>query len=105
MANFAGRRAPNVSQYLANLNVIPSEHDQQQDDGYNIDDDLALFTNTDFSFSDLPESMNSTNSSAGDHAGISENKGGYGDFNGNGSRDAPNEGLDFLSGMPHTRPS
>lgn len=59
MNSFNGRRAPNVSQYVANLNTIPSAHDtatQQQDD-FSLEDDLALFTNTEFYDFDLGENI------------------------------------------------
>jgi hypothetical protein len=54
MAGYNGRRAPNFSQYIENLNTIPSEYDQvlqqqqQQQTAYNLDNELALFTNTEF---------------------------------------------------------
>ena len=55
MANFAGRRATNVSQYLQDLNVIPSEHEQQQHEAsYNLSDDLSLFANTEVCASQVP---------------------------------------------------
>ncbi|KAL2041255.1 hypothetical protein N7G274_006200 [Stereocaulon virgatum] len=46
----SGRKVPNVSQYLANLNAVPSPHDvaTQQDDNFGLDDDLAQFTNAEF---------------------------------------------------------
>lgn len=50
MSNFNGRRAPNVSQYLANLNTIPSQHElaaQQQDFDLG-NDGLDFLTNTEF---------------------------------------------------------
>lgn len=49
MSNYNARRAPNVSAYLANLNTIPSQHEQatQQDFDFN-DGNLDLFANTDF---------------------------------------------------------
>ena len=55
MASFGGRRAPNVSQYVAALNAIPSECDlaAQQDDNYSLADDLATFTNAEFFDFDL----------------------------------------------------
>ncbi|KAL4735088.1 hypothetical protein BDV11DRAFT_196794 [Aspergillus similis] len=56
MAEYNGRRAPNFSQYLDDLNAIPSPYDvamQQQQDGFNIDSDLSLFTNTEFFDFDL----------------------------------------------------
>lgn len=51
MSGFTGgRRGPNVSQYIANLNAIPSSHDfvNQHDSAYNLEDDLAVFTNAEF---------------------------------------------------------
>lgn len=52
MAGYNGRRAPNVSQYLDDLNTIPSAYDQalqqQQQNSFNVDEELALFTNTEF---------------------------------------------------------
>ena len=49
MEAYKGRKAPNVPHYLANLNALPSAHEAatQQDD-YNIADELAQFTNTEF---------------------------------------------------------
>lgn len=52
----SGRRGQNVSQYIANLNAIPSSHDvvNQHDSGYNnMEDDLAVFTNAEFFDFDL----------------------------------------------------
>ncbi|GAB7355018.1 hypothetical protein MBLNU459_g5622t1 [Dothideomycetes sp. NU459] len=71
--NYNGRRAPNVSQYIANLNTIPSAADlaAPQDFG-NFDDDLAMFTNTQFfdfdmneNVPDLPQDMSFPASQAG----------------------------------------
>ncbi|RMJ26445.1 bZIP transcription factor [Aspergillus sp. HF37] len=47
------RRFPNFSQYLDDLNTIPSPYDQaaqqqQQQDSFNIDAELSLFTNAEF---------------------------------------------------------
>ena len=56
MAGFNGRRAPNVSQYIANLNTINPAREvaTQQDENYNLDDDdLAVFTNAEFFDFDL----------------------------------------------------
>lgn len=47
MAGWQGRKSPNVSHYLANLNAIPSAHDVIDDD-FDIDKELAQFTNTEF---------------------------------------------------------
>ncbi|KAE8413934.1 hypothetical protein BDV36DRAFT_267115 [Aspergillus pseudocaelatus] len=53
MTEYNGRRAPNFSQYLDDLNAIPSPYDQavqqqQQQGSYNLDADLSLFTNAEF---------------------------------------------------------
>ncbi|KAL8787569.1 MAG: hypothetical protein Q9213_002131 [Squamulea squamosa] len=51
MAGYTGRKGPNVSQYLSNLNTIPSDHEiatTQQSDGFDFNNDLAAFTNTQF---------------------------------------------------------
>ena len=100
MANFATRRAPNVSQYLANLNVIPSEHDQQQEQAYNVDNDLDMFTNAEFFNFDLTEGVSGTNNAGGDQGDNAERKTEYGNGNGSANRNRnPREGLDFPSGM------
>lgn len=50
MANFAGRRAPNVSQYIAELNVVRPEPDAAlaADDAYDFETNLNMFTNAEF---------------------------------------------------------
>jgi hypothetical protein len=53
MAGYNGRRMPNFSQYLDDLNAIPSPYDQalqqqQQQQATLNDEELALFTNTEF---------------------------------------------------------
>lgn len=50
MAGLGGRKGPNVSHYLSNLNAIPSEHDlaSQQPESFDFSNDLAAFTNTEF---------------------------------------------------------
>jgi hypothetical protein len=54
MAGYNGRRAPNFSQYLDDLNAIPSPYDQavqqqqQQKNSFSVDEELALFTNAEF---------------------------------------------------------
>jgi hypothetical protein len=46
---YNGRRGPNVSEYIANLNAIPSAQEiRSNQEDFNIDDDLAMFTNTQF---------------------------------------------------------
>jgi len=55
MAGYRGQRGPNVSEFIANLNTIPSAQDVagQGPDNFNLDDDLAMFTNTQFFDFDL----------------------------------------------------
>ncbi|KAJ5907899.1 hypothetical protein N7495_000581 [Penicillium taxi] len=54
MAGYNGRRAPNFSQYLDDLNAIPSPYDQalqqqqQQQNTFTVDNELAMFTNAEF---------------------------------------------------------
>ncbi|KAK5116679.1 hypothetical protein LTR62_007353 [Meristemomyces frigidus] len=48
MASYNGRRAPNVSQYLANLNTIPSPQDAAAQNAFGTGDDLDFLTNTEF---------------------------------------------------------
>ncbi|QKX56370.1 uncharacterized protein TRUGW13939_03471 [Talaromyces rugulosus] len=52
MSGYGGRRAPNFAQYLEDLNTIPSPYDQslqqQQNESFNLDAELELFTNTEF---------------------------------------------------------
>lgn len=53
MSGFAGRRAPNVSEYVANLNMTPSAQDLASPDNLNFEEELAMFTNTQFFDFDL----------------------------------------------------
>ncbi|KAK2831966.1 hypothetical protein FQN49_006989 [Arthroderma sp. PD_2] len=50
MADFNGRRAPNFSQYLNELNTIPSPYEQtaKPEEIFDVDAELALFTNAEF---------------------------------------------------------
>lgn len=50
MSTYNGRHGPNVSQYLRDLNTISPQETPAPaaDDGFNMEDDLALFTNTQF---------------------------------------------------------
>lgn len=49
MSGYSPRRGPNVSQYIANLNSIPSAHDlDSPQEDYSLEDNLALFTNAEF---------------------------------------------------------
>ncbi|KAM5437711.1 hypothetical protein MferCBS31731_005470 [Microsporum ferrugineum] len=56
MADFNGRRAPNFSQYLNELNTLPSHFEQtaQSDELFDVDAELALFTNAEFLDFDQP---------------------------------------------------
>ncbi|KAF5023438.1 hypothetical protein F66182_4483 [Fusarium sp. NRRL 66182] len=47
MSNFGGRRGPNVSQYLRDLNAI-NRQESSHEEPFNMEEDLALFTNTQF---------------------------------------------------------
>ncbi|KAI5286212.1 hypothetical protein KEM54_006961, partial [Ascosphaera aggregata] len=50
---YNGRRAPNFSQFLNELNMIPSPYDQalqqqEQNDLFDVESELAMFANTEF---------------------------------------------------------
>ncbi|CEI69034.1 hypothetical protein FVEN_g4192 [Fusarium venenatum] len=47
MSNFNGRRGPNVSQYLRDLNAV-NRQENAHDEPFHMEEDLALFTNTQF---------------------------------------------------------
>lgn len=47
MSNYNGRRGPNVSQYLRDLNAI-NRQETANEEPFNMEEDLALFTNTQF---------------------------------------------------------
>lgn len=55
MAGYNGQRGPNVSEFIANLNAIPPTQDLagQGPENFNLDDELAMFTNTQFFDFDL----------------------------------------------------
>lgn len=56
---YHGRRGPNVSEYIANLNTIPSAQEMQStQENFDIDDDLAMFTNTQFFDFDIGNNNN-----------------------------------------------
>lgn len=48
MSNYSGRHGPNVSQYLRDLNTISPQADTMEDSNLNFEDDLTIFTNTQF---------------------------------------------------------
>jgi hypothetical protein len=47
MSTYNGRRAPNVSHLLQDLNTV-NAHDAATEENFNMEDDLELFTNTQF---------------------------------------------------------
>jgi hypothetical protein len=56
MSGYRGRAGPNFSEFLNNLNTVSPSYDQEQFNAEDItlDEDLAMFTNTDFTHFDLP---------------------------------------------------
>lgn len=56
MSSYRGRTGPNFSEYLNNLNALASPYDQEQFPAEDLDlsQDLAMFTNTDFTHFDIP---------------------------------------------------
>jgi hypothetical protein len=86
---YSGRRAPNVSAYIANLNAIPTEPDLQSSNQESfIDDDLAMFTNTQFFDFDIGADPDlQVGSFAEGHSGQ------------NAADNIDAKGLDFMSGQ------
>ncbi|KAI4751526.1 hypothetical protein E4T44_14868 [Aureobasidium sp. EXF-8845] len=103
MSTYSARRAPNVSQYIANLNTIPSAADlaAQQELG-TFDDDLAIFTNTQFfdfdgempAFADMPQQQSPANMQPDMHKPL--------DF---GSAAFPFSDFNFQQSRPHGLPT
>ncbi|EXJ81758.1 hypothetical protein A1O1_07823 [Capronia coronata CBS 617.96] len=56
MSTYRGRTGPNFSEYLNNLNTLASPYDQEHfsPDEIELSQDLAMFTNTDFTHFDIP---------------------------------------------------
>lgn len=56
MSSYRGRTGPNFSEYLNNLNSLTSPYDQEQfpQEELELNQDLAMFTNTDFTHFDIP---------------------------------------------------
>lgn len=56
MSAYRGRTGPNFSEYLNNLNTLasPPYEEDQLNEGLNLNQDLAMFTNTDFTHFDIP---------------------------------------------------
>ncbi|KAL8992473.1 MAG: hypothetical protein Q9169_007080 [Polycauliona sp. 2 TL-2023] len=71
MTSYNGRKGPNVSQFLSNLNAIPSDNDisTQQPESFDFANDLASFTNAEFF--DFDQGENGYNASVGyNHQGL-----------------------------------
>ena len=98
MDGYKSRKTPNVSHFLANLNTLPSAHEvatQQQDD-FNIEDELAQFTNTEFLDFDagelpMPEYDPSLEEKARQEIAAANNK-------------ISGKGMDLVAGMCHREP-
>lgn len=56
MSTYRGRTGPNFSEYLNNLNTLASPYEQEHfsPDEIELSQDLAMFTNTDFTHFDIP---------------------------------------------------
>lgn len=56
MSAYRGRTGPNFSEYLNNLNTVSPTYEQDQfnPEDMTLDEDLAMFTNTDFTHFDIP---------------------------------------------------
>lgn len=56
MSSYRGRTGPNFSEYLNSLNTLTSPYDQEPfpQEELDISQDLAMFTNTDFTHFDIP---------------------------------------------------
>jgi len=98
MSSYNGRRGPNVSQFIANLNIIPSAQDLQEP-LLNIEEDLALFTNTDFidwdnNELDVPGSLEYDPAAEQRARRMNASRGSYHSNHGNGNASKP----DFNSG-------
>src|SRR2546423_8781878 len=56
MSGYRGRSGQNFSEFINNLNTVSPSYDQEafNAEDINLDDDLAMFTNSDFTHFDLP---------------------------------------------------
>lgn len=56
MSSYRGRTGPNFSEYLNNLNTLASPYEQENfsPEEFELNQDLAMFTNTDFTHFDIP---------------------------------------------------
>lgn len=103
MANmdaYKGRKAPNVSNYLANLNAIPSTRDvanQHQQEDFNFDDELAQFTNAEFLDQDVGDFLEQQPMS--EYGSALEEKARM--ENATANNEIAGTGMDFMTGMLH----
>src|SRR3954454_16849310 len=54
---YSGRRAPNISQFIAALNSVDDSEMPIDQEPFNFEDDLALFTNAEFFDFDLGQNV------------------------------------------------
>jgi hypothetical protein len=54
MSSYRGRTGPNFSEYLNSLNTLPYDQEPFPAEELDISQDLAMFTNTDFTHFDMP---------------------------------------------------
>jgi hypothetical protein len=77
MSGYRGRAGPNFSEFLNNLNAVSPSYDQEQfsTDDINLDEELAMFTNTDFTHFDLPSisEAGAANFDLDDNATVNDN--------------------------------
>lgn len=107
MSGYHGRTGPNFSQYINNLNALPQPYDQDfpPTDDLNLDQELALFTNTDFTdFDNLgPLPDNGLNFDLGDNTKSSENDIKYEDLLASAnspSTNAPPSNIQYYTDFP-----
>lgn len=89
------KQALNVSQYVANLNTIPDGSAQPQDNDFDIDDELAQFTNTDFIDFDAGNLFEAESQQGLDYDAAAADEKARRENAGNNAK-----GLDFVHGMP-----
>ena len=101
MEGYKGRKAPNVSNYLANLNALPSAHDvatqHQQDDFSSFDEELAQFTNAEFLDQDVGDFLEQQPMS--EYGSALEEKARR--ENAIANNEIAGRGMDFITGMLH----
>lgn len=58
MSGYSAQKPSNMSEYIANLNMAPPTQDLPNGSEFNMDDELAMFTNTQFFDFDLGQDAN-----------------------------------------------